>query len=38
LTEPELEDIFGKFGRLEKCEVILDPVTRESRYVALVVG
>ncbi|RMX66053.1 hypothetical protein KXD40_002300 [Peronospora effusa] len=28
----ELEEIFTKFGRVSKCEVIVDPVTRESRY------
>ncbi|CAI5726736.1 unnamed protein product [Peronospora effusa] len=27
----ELEEIFTKFGRVSKCEVIVDPVTRESR-------
>ncbi|CAI5747232.1 unnamed protein product [Peronospora destructor] len=27
----ELEELFAKFGRVSKCEVIVDPVTRESR-------
>jgi transformer-2 protein len=31
LTQTDLEELFAKFGRLDKCEVILDPVTRESR-------
>ncbi|TYZ57409.1 hypothetical protein PybrP1_011517 [[Pythium] brassicae (nom. inval.)] len=31
LVEADLEELFSKFGRLEKCEVILDPATRESR-------
>ncbi|KAH7481840.1 hypothetical protein PRIC1_009697 [Phytophthora ramorum] len=29
--QPELQEIFAKFGRVDKCEVIVDPVTRESR-------
>ncbi|TDH65139.1 hypothetical protein CCR75_007158 [Bremia lactucae] len=29
--QQELEELFSKFGRVEKCEVIVDPVTRESR-------
>lgn len=33
LVEADLEELFSKFGRLEKCEVIVDPATRESRYV-----
>lgn len=32
--QPELQEIFAKFGRVDKCEVIVDPVTRESRYKA----
>ncbi|KAG7391824.1 hypothetical protein PHYPSEUDO_003444 [Phytophthora pseudosyringae] len=29
--EQDLQDLFAKFGRVDKCEVIVDPVTRESR-------
>jgi transformer-2 protein len=29
--ESELQEMFSKFGRVAKCEVILDPVTKESR-------
>ncbi|CAO3682104.1 unnamed protein product [Rhizopus stolonifer] len=28
---PDLEDIFNKFGRVIKAEIMLDPHTRESR-------
>ncbi|CEG48293.1 rna binding [Plasmopara halstedii] len=31
LGQQELEEVFSKFGRVEKCEVIVDPVTKESR-------
>ncbi|RLN93770.1 hypothetical protein BBJ28_00008448 [Nothophytophthora sp. Chile5] len=30
LGQEELEEMFAKFGRVDKCEVIVDPVTRES--------
>ena len=30
--QPELQELFAKYGRVSKCEVIVDPVTRESRY------
>lgn len=33
IAQQDLEDMFSKFGRLERCELIIDPVTRESRYV-----
>nr|CCA16496.1 conserved hypothetical protein [Albugo laibachii Nc14] len=36
VTETELNDLFAKFGRLEKCEVITDPISRESRGFAFV--
>ncbi|TMW60844.1 hypothetical protein Poli38472_000886 [Pythium oligandrum] len=36
LSQRELEDMFGKFGRLDKCELIIDPMTRESRGFAFV--
>ncbi|GLD91925.1 hypothetical protein PINS_up000458 [Pythium insidiosum] len=36
MGQPDLEELFGKFGRIERCEVILDPVTRESRGFAFV--
>uniref|UniRef100_K3W7V0 RRM domain-containing protein n=1 Tax=Globisporangium ultimum (strain ATCC 200006 / CBS 805.95 / DAOM BR144) TaxID=431595 RepID=K3W7V0_GLOUD len=36
ITQTDLEEIFSKFGRLDKCEVILDPVTRDSRGFAFV--
>ncbi|EGZ27705.1 hypothetical protein PHYSODRAFT_472294 [Phytophthora sojae] len=29
--ERDLQELFSKFGRVDKCEVIVDPVTRESR-------
>ncbi|ETI44017.1 hypothetical protein, variant 3 [Phytophthora nicotianae CJ01A1] len=29
--EQDLQEIFSKFGRVDKCEVIVDPVTKESR-------
>ncbi|POM65601.1 Hypothetical protein PHPALM_18653 [Phytophthora palmivora] len=29
--EQDLQELFSKFGRVDKCEVIVDPVTRESR-------
>ncbi|EEY68033.1 uncharacterized protein PITG_18104 [Phytophthora infestans T30-4] len=29
--QQDLQDLFSKFGRVEKCEVIVDPVTKESR-------
>lgn len=33
MTEDDLNDLFAKFGRVDKCEVILDPVSRTSRLV-----
>ncbi|KAI9906662.1 hypothetical protein PsorP6_004652 [Peronosclerospora sorghi] len=36
MGQSELQEIFSKFGRVEKCEVIVDPVTRESRGFAFV--
>ena len=35
MGQVELEELFAKFGRVRKCEVIMDPVTRESRYTPL---
>ncbi|KAE9039010.1 hypothetical protein PR003_g392 [Phytophthora rubi] len=31
VSERDLQELFAKFGRVDKCEVIVDPVTRESR-------
>jgi hypothetical protein len=31
LQEDELEEIFSKYGRVEKVQIMLDPHTRESR-------
>ena len=30
--QADLQELFDKYGRVCKCEVIVDPVTRESRY------
>lgn len=35
-TENDLEDIFSKFGAIEKCQIMTDPRTRESRGFAFV--
>ncbi|KAK1948561.1 putative RNA-binding protein C25G10.01 [Phytophthora citrophthora] len=29
--EQDLQELFSKYGRVDKCEVIVDPVTKESR-------
>ncbi|KAL3673969.1 hypothetical protein V7S43_001654 [Phytophthora oleae] len=29
--EQDLQELFAKYGRVDKCEVIVDPVTKESR-------
>ncbi|KAG2779142.1 hypothetical protein JG687_00008755 [Phytophthora cactorum] len=29
--QQDLQELFSKFGRVDKCEVIVDPVTKESR-------
>lgn len=31
VTEPELEDIFSQYGGVDKCQIMNDPHTRESR-------
>nr|CCA16044.1 conserved hypothetical protein [Albugo laibachii Nc14]CCA26461.1 conserved hypothetical protein [Albugo laibachii Nc14] len=36
VTDEELRQLFEKFGRLEKCEIIIDPISRESRGFAFV--
>ncbi|KAF1791939.1 Nucleotide-binding alpha-beta plait domain [Phytophthora cactorum] len=30
--QQDLQELFSKFGRVDKCEVIVDPVTKESRW------
>ncbi|CAH0481385.1 unnamed protein product [Peronospora belbahrii] len=30
-SQSELQELFEKYGRVNKCQVIVDPVTRESR-------
>eukprot|EP00697_Spironema_sp_BW2_P007101 gnl/Spiro4/2130_TR1013_c0_g2_i1.p1 gnl/Spiro4/2130_TR1013_c0_g2~~gnl/Spiro4/2130_TR1013_c0_g2_i1.p1 ORF type:complete len:147 (-),score=12.24 gnl/Spiro4/2130_TR1013_c0_g2_i1:189-587(-) len=35
-TEHELERCFAKYGHVEKCELVYDPKTRESRGFAFV--
>ncbi|OQR87526.1 hypothetical protein ACHHYP_08559 [Achlya hypogyna] len=36
LTHDELSALFGKYGRISKCDLIEDPVTHESRGFAFV--
>jgi transformer-2 protein len=31
MTEEELEELFGKYGKVESVNVMLDPHTKESR-------
>jgi len=31
LTESELEELFSKYGRVDKVNIMVDPHTRESR-------
>ncbi|KAF9388775.1 hypothetical protein CPC16_006254, partial [Podila verticillata] len=34
--QSDLEDLFGKYGKVEKVQIMLDPHTRESRGFAFV--
>ncbi|GAA6059943.1 hypothetical protein JCM10212_003083 [Sporobolomyces blumeae] len=36
VEERDLEEVFGKFGRIQKCQVMRDPHTKESRGFAFV--
>lgn len=31
ISEQELEDLFSKYGQVDKCQIMLDPHTKESR-------
>ncbi|KAI9141993.1 hypothetical protein BKA69DRAFT_356270 [Paraphysoderma sedebokerense] len=31
VNEKELEDLFSKYGKVSKCQIMMDPHTRESR-------
>lgn len=31
VTEPELAEVFSKYGVVDKCQIMVDPHTKESR-------
>lgn len=31
LKEPELKEMFSAYGKVEKCQIVIDPHTKESR-------